>query len=70
MSRCLYVAKVLLLGMLTAQIIATIQVYLSNAGLYHSLISISNAGYLTIPNQMIMKGLLELSTAFFFSYPL
>jgi hypothetical protein len=65
MSRCLYVAKVLLLGLLTAQIIATIQVYLSNAGLYHSLISIRNAGYLTIPNQRIMQGLLELSPAFF-----
>ena len=51
--------------MLTAQIIATIQVYLSNAGLYHSLISIRNAGYLTIPNQRIMQGLLELSPAFF-----
>lgn len=65
MSRCLYVAKVLLLGLLAAQIIATIQVYLSNAGLYHSVISIRNAGYLTIPNQRIMQGLLELSPAFF-----
>ncbi|OPX36328.1 MAG: hypothetical protein B1H12_07260 [Desulfobacteraceae bacterium 4484_190.2] len=65
MSRCLYVAKVLLLGLLTAQIIATIQVYLSNAGLYHSLISIRNAGYLIIPNQRIMQGLMELSPAFF-----
>lgn len=65
MSRCLYVAKVLLLGLLTAQIIATIQVYLSNDGLYHSLIGIRDAGYLTIPNQEIMRGLLELSPAFF-----
>jgi hypothetical protein len=65
MSRCLTLAKVLLLGLLTAQMIATLQVYLSNAGLYHSLISIKNAGYLTIPNQRIMQGLLGLGPAFF-----
>ena len=65
MSRCFTIAKVLLLGLLTAQMIATLQVYLSNAGLYHSLISIRNAGYLTIPNQRIIQGLLELNPAFF-----
>jgi len=64
MSRCLTISKVLLLGLLTSQIIATIQVYLSNAGLYHSLINIRNAGYLTLPNQRIMQGLLELGPAF------
>ena len=65
MSRYLTIAKVLLLGLLTAQMIATLQVYLSNAGLYQSLISIRNAGYLTIPNQKIMQGLLKLGPAFF-----
>ena len=65
MSRYLTIAKVLLLGLLTAQMIATLQVYLSNAGLYHSLIGIKNAGYLAIPNQRIMQDLLELGPAFF-----
>ena len=31
MSRCLYIAKMLFLGLLTTQVLATIQVYLSNA---------------------------------------
>ena len=65
MSKCFYTAKVLLLGLVTAQVIATIQVHLSNAELYHTLVSIRNAGYLVIPNQRVMSSLLELSPAFY-----
>ena len=65
MSKCFYTAKVLLLGLVTAQVIATIQVYLSNTELFHTLVSIKNAGYLVIPNQRIMQSLLELGTAFY-----
>jgi hypothetical protein len=64
-NRCLYAAKVILLGLLTAQVLSTIQVYLSNAGLYSKLTSIRDAGYLAIPNQQVMHRLQEFSPAFF-----
>jgi hypothetical protein len=65
MIRCLYVAKMLFLGLLTAQVLATIQVYLSNAELYRSLVDIRNAGYLIIPNSRVMHSLLELGPALY-----
>ena len=65
MSRCLYVAKVLFLGLVTAQVLATIQVYLSNAELYRSLVSIRNNGYLIIPNLRVMHSLLELGPSLY-----
>ena len=65
MSRCLHVVKILFLGLLTAQGLATIQVYLSNAELYRSLIDIRNDGYLIIPNLRVMNSLLELGPAFY-----
>ncbi|MCD6487036.1 MAG: HEAT repeat domain-containing protein [Syntrophobacterales bacterium] len=57
--------KILLPGLLVAQIIATIQVYLSNAGLYRALIAINDAGYLAIPNRHAMVHLGEFGPAFF-----
>ena len=63
-NRLLYPARVLLLGLFTAQALATIQVYLSNAHLYNNLMAIKDAGYLTIPNQRIMHSLQEFGTAF------
>ena len=65
MNRCTYSARVLLLGLFAAQVIAFIQVYLSNADLYRSLVAIKGAGYLPIPNQRIMYSLQELGPAFF-----
>ncbi|MBW2564193.1 MAG: hypothetical protein JRE29_09220, partial [Deltaproteobacteria bacterium] len=44
-------ARALFLGMLAAQAIATIQVYLSNVSLHNKITSIKDAGYLVIPNQ-------------------
>ena len=64
-NRCSYPARVLLLGLITAQVLATIQVYLSNAELYRTLVAIKDAGYLTIPNQQIMHSLQEFGPAFF-----
>ncbi|UCG64342.1 MAG: HEAT repeat domain-containing protein [Deltaproteobacteria bacterium] len=65
MNKCAYAAKVLVLGLVSAQVLATIQVYLSNADLYDTLIIIKDAGYLPIPNERIIHRLQEFSPAFF-----
>lgn len=65
MSKCFYTAKVLLPGLITAQIVATLQVHMSNTELFHTLVSIRNAGYLVVPNDRVMQRLLEWSTAFY-----
>jgi hypothetical protein len=64
-NRFSYPAKALLLGLIVTQVIATIQVYLSNLDLYRSLSAIKAAGYLTVPNQLIMPSLQEFAPAFF-----
>ncbi len=56
-------AIALLVGLITAQIIATIHVYVSNLNLYNTLSIIQNAGYLAIPNQIIAPDLKEISGA-------
>jgi len=65
MSRRLYAAKVLLVGLCVGQILATIQVYLSNRALYNTLAIIGDAGYLVVPNERIMPRLQELDPAIF-----
>ena len=57
-------AAVLLLGLLVAQGIATLQVYLSNADLHRTLLVLKEAGYLIVPNQQILPRLLSLKSAF------
>jgi hypothetical protein len=64
-NRVTYPTKALLLGLLVAQMIAIIQVYLSNLDLYRSLSAIKTAGYLTIPNQRTMPTLQDFAFAFF-----
>ena len=64
-NRFSYPAKALLLGLLIAQVIAAIQVYLSNLDLYRNLSLIKAAGYLTIPNQHTMPSLRNFAPAFF-----
>ena len=59
-----HTARVLLLGLLVAQVIATIQVYVSNLDLYHNLSAMQAAGYLTIPNQCTMPTLQDFAPAF------
>jgi hypothetical protein len=57
--------RALFLGLGIAQILATVQVYLSNGRLYRSLMALSNAGYVPIPNQKIMETLPGFEAAFF-----
>lgn len=64
MKRYSYAAAVLL-GLIIAQILSTIQVHLSNVRLYRSLLAVSDAGYMTIPNQRIMQTLPGFAPAFF-----
>jgi hypothetical protein len=64
MKRYPYAAPVLL-GLIVAQILATLQVYLSNVRLYRSLVAIRDAGYLIVPNQRIMPTLHSFTPAFF-----
>ncbi len=65
MNRCPGAVKALLPGLLSAQVLATIQVYLSNADLYRKLVAVKAAGYMAIPNQEIMNGLQKFGPAFF-----
>ena len=65
MNRIFYVVKAVLLGLLATQIIATLHVYLSNADLYRTVMTLIEAGYLTIPNQRVMYTLKEFGPAFF-----
>ncbi|MBN1276588.1 MAG: hypothetical protein JXA35_03780 [Deltaproteobacteria bacterium] len=65
MNRFFYPAKALLLGLFTAQVLASVHIYLSNISLYRFLLAIKNSGYFPIPNEQSMKGLTELHTAFF-----
>jgi len=55
---------ILICGLGIAQIIGTIQVYISNLHLYGTLLQINSAGYLAIPNKQVMAGLRELAPAF------
>jgi hypothetical protein len=50
-------AGILILGLLIAQVLATIQVYLSNIELHAAVSMINNAGYLAIPNEKVMNSL-------------
>ena len=54
-----------MLGLCIAQILSTLQVYLSNGALHRTLVAIRDAGYLAIPNQLTMPSLLEIGPAFF-----
>ena len=58
-------ARALFFGMLAAQVIATIQVYLSNLSLHNNITAIKDAGYLGNPNQHILNILPNFSPAFF-----
>ena len=60
----LYPFVSLLIGLALAQILATVQVYLSNTALYDSLMAIKAAGYLTIPNSHVIGQLRKAAPAF------
>jgi hypothetical protein len=65
MHRWYYPALALLLGLFIAQVLATAQVYLSNAELSRTLAAIRESGYLTVPNENIISHLREFGPAFF-----
>ena len=58
-----YPAAALLAGLSVAQVIATLQVYLSNKILYRTVTAINDAGYLSVPNLQIMDRLQEFGPA-------
>lgn len=60
----LYPFSSLLIGLTLAQVLATVQVYISNTMLYDSLLAIKDAGYLAVPNSYIMRQLGKAAPAF------
>ncbi len=63
MKSNLFAAKALLLGLIVAQIVASIFVYRSNINLHEKLTALEAAHYLIVPNQYIKPSLLKISTA-------
>jgi hypothetical protein len=63
MKRAFQTGAVLLLGLFVAQVIATLQVYISNADLHRTLLMLKEAGYLIVPNQHILPRLLSFESA-------
>ena len=61
----LYPFTALLLGMILTQMLASVHVYLSNRDLYDSMMAIKDAGYLAIPNSLVMGQLHKAGPAFF-----
>ncbi len=55
---------VFLLGLVVAQVIATLQVYVSNTELHRTLLVLKEAGYVIVPNQHLLPRLLTLDSAF------
>ena len=64
MNRLASFVRPLILGLLIAQLLGTVQVYLSNCDLYRTLLAIRDAGYFVIPNQRIMPSLQAFGPAF------
>ncbi len=65
-NRGFYPVLVLTVGMLAAQVLGSVQVYMSNTDLYNMLLSLQEqGGYLLVPNRKIMEGLNEFGPAFF-----
>jgi hypothetical protein len=65
MNKIFHTAKVILLGLLVAQVLSTYHVYISNIELHHTLTSISKSGYFAVPNRHVMQQLKTFGPAFF-----
>ena len=63
-SKTYHPAGILFFGLVLAQIMATIQVYLSNIELHRSVSALYDAGYLTVPNVVVMGRLHNFWPAF------
>jgi len=64
MTHLLFIFKILLLGLSIAQVLSTIQVYLSNLDYYRFLTAVQKAGYLAVPNEHVFSNLKNFSPAF------
>jgi Ca2+/Na+ antiporter len=64
MKRLWYIARAMIVGLLTTQVLATIHVYFSDINLYRTVSAIQDAGYLAIPNALISPTLKDLKPAF------
>ena len=58
------VGAILLLGLSIAQVLSTVQVYLSNLDYYKFLSSVQAAGYLAVPNEIVFSTLKDFGPAF------
>ena len=58
-----YILKHIFLGVVVAQAIGSVHVWLSNRELYHTCLCLNQSGYLAIPNHMILSGLLDIRPA-------
>ena len=63
-TKAYHPAGILLIGLVLAQIIATIEVYLSNLDLHRTVSTLYDIGYLTVPNAMVMSRLQNFWPAF------
>lgn len=63
MKRRLYAPAVLVVGLLSAQIVATAHVYLSNLDLLQATEAVMRSGYLAVPNARVAEHLDSLATA-------
>ena len=55
--------KAVLAGLLTAQVIGFVHVYLSNKHLYENMLLVGNAGYMAVPNEHVWRSLQSWGTA-------
>jgi Ca2+/Na+ antiporter len=59
----LFIGKILLLGLSIAQVLSTVQVYVSNLEYYKFVSSVQAAGYLAVPNERVFSTLKDLGPA-------
>jgi Ca2+/Na+ antiporter len=63
MIHFLFICKILVLGLSMAQVLSTIQVYISNLEYYTFLTAVRDAGYLAVPNEHVISTLRNLGPA-------
>lgn len=63
MKRRLYAPAVIIVGLLSAQVVATVHIYLSNLNLLQATEAVTRAGYLAVPNARVAEHLNSLATA-------
>ena len=64
-NRYLYILLIMTTGLISSQLISFIHVYISNNQYYQKLSAIHEAGYLAVPNLIVMEKLKCIGPAFF-----